>query len=40
MDQATHNKSVSFLGGLAADILAVEKEAGGLLDGLLKGGAA
>ena len=29
MDQATHNKIVSF------DILAVEREAEGLLDGLL-----
>jgi len=63
MDQATHNKTVSFIWGIAddvlrdlfkrgkypdvilpmaairADILAVEKEAGGLLDELLKGGA-
>lgn len=59
MDQATHNKIVSFIWGIAddvlrdlfkrgkypdvvleisADILAIEKEAEGLLDGLLKGG--
>ena len=47
MGQPTHNKIVSFIWGIAAlrglleapsvDILAIEKEAEGLLDGLLKG---
>jgi hypothetical protein len=53
MDQATHNKIVSFIWGIADDVLrdlfkrgkypdvifAVEKEAEGLLDELLKPGA-
>ena len=50
MDQATHNKIVSFtrhfykpqplrtLEQISADILAIEKEAEGLLGGLLKTG--
>ena len=41
MDQATHNKIVSFIWGIAdeisADPLAIEKEAEELLDGLLTG---
>jgi len=35
MDQATHNKVVSFLWGIADDV--VEKESEGLLDELLRG---
>ena len=38
MDEATHNKIVSFIWGIA-DILGIENEAEGLLDGLLKVGA-
>jgi len=37
VDQATHNKIVSFIWSI--DILAIEKEAEGLLDGSLKVGA-
>ncbi|MEO8361483.1 MAG: hypothetical protein ABI672_15730 [Vicinamibacteria bacterium] len=39
MDQATDNKIVSFIWEeIGAYILAIEKKAEGLLDGLLKGG--
>jgi hypothetical protein len=41
VDQSTHNKIVSFTWGItdeiSADVLAIEKEAEGLLDGLLTG---
>ena len=35
MDQATHNKIASFVSGIA-DIVAIENEVRGLLDGLLR----
>ena len=44
MDQATHNKIVSFIWGIADDVLrdvflALEKETEGLLGEIVKGGA-